>query len=329
MTTQTSAPIGSTGQSLEGVAVSTAAGANLFRESVVLADPNDPIGYGQVVSNQPASSATPYGAVMYLAGNPNISTTVNVTATALVTNTISTQVISSIPYFVSQSSAPWDMRGGINVTAAAAVMSTWPLNTTLAQIVSSIPMAVVQSSGPWTVSATALPDIRCQVNVSAATAVMSTWPLNTTQVNVVSSLPINVSQSTSPWVVVLSTQTARGANYFTTTIANNLNTTVVKAGPGNLYSYAISNVSTTNVFVRFYDTSTASLVSPSSNAVYIVGSPASTVSGTFTGLQLGDIGLAFSSGIAFLTQRAAQIQGSVASSAVPQASSVVISLTYF
>jgi len=192
MTTQTSAPIGSTGQSLEGVAVSTAAGANLFRESVVLADPNDPIGYAQVVSTQPASSATPYGAVMYLAGNPNISTTVNVTATALVTNTISTQVISSIPYFVAQSSAPWTMNGGVTISSVPTVST---------QIVSSLPILVAQSTSPWTVGGTVSSQIVSSLPILVSQST-SPWTVGgTVSSQIVSSLPILVAQSTSPWTI--------------------------------------------------------------------------------------------------------------------------------
>lgn len=122
MTTQTSAPIGATGQSLEGVAVNTAAGSNLFRESVVAADANDPNAYAGVVSSQPSSSATPYGLVAWIAGTPNFSSTVNVTTSVNITTlaATSTQIVSSLPIWVSQSSAPWTINGSINVSAGGA-----------------------------------------------------------------------------------------------------------------------------------------------------------------------------------------------------------------
>lgn len=154
MTTQTSAPIGSTGQSLEGVAVNTGAGSNLFRESVVVTDPMDPNAYGAVVSTQPGSSATPYGPIVWLAGSPNISSTVNISTTVNVSTTVNTttgpiQITSSIPLIVAQSSAAWITTPAADVGVSSSLVTSsqtagpFPVNA-------GYPTIGIQFSSSWT-----------------------------------------------------------------------------------------------------------------------------------------------------------------------------------
>ena len=60
--TVTSAPIGSTGQSLDGFGVNANV-PDAFRESVVLTDPTDPLAVVSIVSTQPISF---YGVPVWL-----------------------------------------------------------------------------------------------------------------------------------------------------------------------------------------------------------------------------------------------------------------------
>lgn len=216
MTTATSAPIGSTGMSLEGVAVNTPAGNNLFRESVVIADPNQPDGYAQVVSTQPIQG---YGLPVWILGSHSIS------GTTQVSGTVSTQIVSSIPFYVSQSSAPWTMNGAIAVTSNVTIQGTSSVNvlntltanvtnvplvtvqgtssvnvissvahaisgTVSTQVVSSIPFFVAQSSAPWLMNGALAVTNSPNVNVT-----------NVPAINITSSIPFFVAQSSAPWTV--------------------------------------------------------------------------------------------------------------------------------
>ena len=59
-------PIGDTGLRLDAVEVDTAAGANLLRETVVSADPENPEGLAKVTNTDPPADA--YGLVVRLLG---------------------------------------------------------------------------------------------------------------------------------------------------------------------------------------------------------------------------------------------------------------------
>ena len=242
----TSAPIGSTGQSLDGFSVD----ANVlqaFRESVVITDPTDSTGAAPVSST--------YGLTVNVAST--VAQVVNVSTTVTVSGANSTQIISSIPFYVAQSSAPWTINGGVEVSSNAQLSGTsqifgsvstqivssipfyvsqstnaWQVqatNTISTQTVSSIPLIVAQSTTPWVVSGStqivsSLPLFVTQssapwsmigaINVSSHTAVASTWALNTTMTNVVSSIPYIVAQSTDPWRVSGSTQVVSSIPFF-------------------------------------------------------------------------------------------------------------------
>lgn len=90
----TTIPVGTTGQFLEGVAVSTG-----VRESVILTSPTDPNGFAEIVSTQPIGF---YGLPVWLQGTPSVS----VAALPAISGSVSSQIVSSIPFYVSQSSAP-------------------------------------------------------------------------------------------------------------------------------------------------------------------------------------------------------------------------------
>lgn len=156
--TTTTIPVGSTGQLLEGLLVNGA-----VRESVVLADPETADAFAKVVSSQPINF---YGLPVWMQGTPSVSvaalpaitgtvslqgtSSVNVVSSAphAIVGTVSTQIISSIPFFVAQSSAPWTMNGALAVTNSPNVNVT---NVPAVTITSSIPFFVAQSSAPWSV----------------------------------------------------------------------------------------------------------------------------------------------------------------------------------
>ncbi len=228
----TSAPIGSTAQSLDGLNVSTSGGPALFLEAVAIGDPTDggalaPVNSTvglyvnvastvaqatnvSVVANQITSSIPFY--VAQSSGPWSVQGTTNVQGTSSVNvlGTASTQIISSIPFYVAQSSAPW------TVTATATIQGT-----SSAQIISSIPFFVAQSSAPWTVTATATVQGTSSVNVIGNITIQGTSSVNvlgaipgTTQVNVVSSLALTIQGTSSVNVIssVVHTVTIQGTS---------------------------------------------------------------------------------------------------------------------
>jgi hypothetical protein len=331
VTTQTSAPIGSTGQSLEGVAVNTGAGTDLFRESVVLTDPNDPDAYGVVVSTQPQAM---YGPGVWVQGTPNVSVAalpaISLTGTTQVFGTTSTQIVSSIPFYVAQSSAPWDVRGAVAVTSNVTVQGTSSVN-----VISSIPFFVAQSSSPWTfnggVSVTNSPTVNVtnvpQVNITTSIPFFvsqssAPWSVTgTTSPNVVSSIPYWVSQSSSPWAFVETVSTAGGMSATTIALIATLNTTVVKATPGQVYGILGSNIGSSNVFVRILNASTAATAIASTGvAVVNFGIPIST-----SPYNNYDTGIPFSAGITIITQ---QQPYTASTSVAPTASTATITVLF-
>lgn len=360
----TTIPVGSTGQVLEGVAVSTG-----VRESVILTSPSDADGFAEIVSSQPIQA---YGLPVWLQGTPSVAI-----AGSVVVDPTSTQIVSSIPFYVSQSSAPWTMNGGVSVTnvptvnvtnvplvtvqgtSSVNVISSAPhalvgtsqiFGTVSTQVVSSIPFFVSQSSGPWTISPTgttmvnivstvtqganitsSIPffvaqssapwTINGQVGVSSQPAVSSSWPLSTTMSNVVSSIPFFVAQSSAPWVFVETVSTAGGLSATTIALAANLNTTVVKASAGQVYGMLGSNVGSSNVFVRFLNASTAATAIASTGVALLnVGIPIST-----SPYNNYDAGVPFSAGITILTQ---QQPYTASTSLAPTASTATITILF-
>ena len=326
MTTVTTVPVGSTGILLEGLDVNGA-----VRESVVPADPETADAFQRIVSTQPASDT--YGPAVWVQGTPNVSVGalpgINIVSSipfyvaqssspwdirggvqVSSIGTVSTQIISSIPFFVAQSSDPWAMNGGVAVTNSPNVNVT---NVPAVNITSSIPFFVAQSSAPW--------DVRGGINVSSHAAVASTWPLNTTMVNVVSSIPFFVSQSTASWQCVETVSTSGGTNATTRCFLANLNTTVIKASAGQVYGIMGANNGSSNVYVRFYEASAAANVIASTGAPRIIyGLLASS-----TPNVMFDVGVSFSSGITILTQ---QQPFTATTSIAPTASTAVITIFY-
>lgn len=216
-----SAPIGNTGQALDGFVAPTN-----FREAVVITDPNDQFGVAPVVSTQPLSG---YALPVWIQGTPNFSSTVNITSTVNVTSNISvatsTQIVSSIPLLVSptDSTFPWIVSPigttNVNIVSSIALRATIISGAITASgnvsttIISSIPLLVSQTatSNPWVVSnqGTTFVNVVSTVPQSVTIGTVSSFPLSTTQVfgtvstQIVSSIPIFVSQSTNPWTVVL------------------------------------------------------------------------------------------------------------------------------
>jgi hypothetical protein len=303
--TVTSAPIGSTAQSLDGFAVDNHVVA-AFREAVVLTGPDSST---QVVSPTSTQPTDAYGLPVWVEGVATVSVAAHPPT--------STQIVSSIPFHVAQSSAPWDMRGGVAVTNTPSVALTGTsqvFGTVSTQIVSSIPFFVAQSSAPW--------DVRGGINISSQTAVSSSFPISTTMVNVVSSLPMFVSQSSAPWSFVEKTSTSGGllSTTFTQLTSTNLNTTVIKAGAGQVYGAMLSNVGSTNVFIRLYAASAAAnVIASTAVPMMIVAATASTFAN-----PMMDVGVAFSTGIAMIAQR----EPWTASTATPIAASTT-ALTIF
>lgn len=317
----TSAPIGATGQSLDGFAVDANV-PDAFRESVVITGPNVSTEVIVPTSTQPVSvyalptwilgqtstfvtnqstfvrgtsqvfgqvSTFPTGvtsthSVNNVSTYPNVSSFVTnqlTTTSVNVLGTASTQIVSSIPILVAQSTSPW-------------VVSTAPIaitGTTMVNITSSIPLLVTQSatSNPWVING--------GINVSSQSAVSSSFPIGTTSTQVVSSVPYWVSQSSAPWVVVENASTASNLRSTSMSLIATLNTTVVKAGPGAVYGVQYSNFSSTSVFVKLANASSA-VIASTAQYIYRVGLAPST--SVFAGL---DIGINFSTGITMFTTR--------------------------
>lgn len=328
MTTVTSIPVGSTGLNLEGLQVTAG-----IRESVVFADPSDDNAFGAIVSTQPANQ---YGPAVWLQGTPNVS----------VAALPGVSIVSSIPFYVAQSSSPWAVNGGVAVTSNVTIQGTSSVNilgtptvtvqgtssvnvlgsipgTTMVNIVStvtqganitsSIPFFVAQSSAPWTVNGS--------VSVSSQPAVSSSWPLSTTMANIVSSIPFFVAQSSGPWSFVETVSTAGGVTATTIALQGNLNTTVVKASAGQLYGVLGTNVGSSNVFVRFLNASTAATAIASTGvAVVNFGVPVS--SSPFNNY---DAGIAFGAGITIITQ---QQPFTATTSVAPTASTATVTILF-
>lgn len=327
----TTLPVGSTGQFLEGVAVSSG-----VRESVILTSPLDANGFAEIVSTQPI---TAYGLPVWLQGTPTIVVGGGVltaqtvpTGTTQVFGTTSTQVVSSIPFYVSQSSAPWSMIGAIAVTNVPTVNVT---NIPAVNITTSIPFFVAQSSAPWTMNGGVQVTNSPNVNVTNVPAVNITssipffvaqssgpWSVvGTTSPNIVSSIPFFVAQSSAPWSFVETVSTAGGMSATTIALAATLNTTVVKASPGQVYGILGSNVGSSNVFVRMLNASTAATAIASTGvAVLNFGIPIST-----SPYNNYDAGVPFSAGITIITQ---QQPYTASTSVAPTASTATITILY-
>lgn len=290
----TTLPVGTTGQFLEGVAVSTG-----VRESVILTSPTDPDGFAEIVSTKPVSQ---YGLPTWAQG------------TTEVFGAVSTQIVSSIPFYVSQSSNPWTVNGGIAVTNVPTVNVT------------NVPLVTVQGTSSVnvlnvpTVNVTNVPLVTVQgtssVNVISSVAHAISGTVST---QIVSSIPFFVAQSTSIWPCAETVSTSGGTNATTLCFAANLNTTIVKASAGQVYGVMGTNQGSSNVYVRFFATSTAPIASTAVPKM-IFGMTVST-----NPSSMFDVGVSFSTGIAILTQQ----QPFTATSALaPTASTAVITIFY-
>jgi hypothetical protein len=315
MATFTSAPIGSTAQSLDGLNVSTAGGPALFLEAVAIGDPTD------------GGALAPVSSTVGL--SVNVASTV---AQAVNVSVVANQITSSIPFYVAQSSGPWSVQGTTNIQGTSSVSV---LGTASTQIISSIPFYVAQSSAPWTVVATATVQGTSSVNVlNVPTVNVTNVPLVTVQgtssvnvlgnitiqgtssvnvlgaipstsfVSISSTIPLNVVGTSSVNILgtvpitgtsfVFNTPTASTAGGLTRTLKTSLadtNSTVAKASAGMVYSYSVGNAGSTWVWLKLMDSPTAI---PVTSATFIakIGVPASTqVSQEFA------YGLAFSTGI--------------------------------
>ena len=202
----TSAPIGSTGQSLDGFSVD----ANVlqaFRESVVITDPTDSTGAAPVSST--------YGLTVNVAST--VAQVVNVSTTVTVTGANSTQIISSIPFYVAQSSAPWTINGGVEVSSNAQLSGTSQIfGSVSTQIVSSIPFYVSQSTNAWQVQATNTISTQTVSSIPLIVAQSTTPWVVSGSTQIVSSIPFIVAQSTTPWVMSGSTQIVSSLPLFVT-----------------------------------------------------------------------------------------------------------------
>lgn len=192
----TTIPVGTTGISLEGVAVSTG-----VRESVILTSPNDPFAFAEIVSSQPINF---YGLPVWVQGQTAP------TGTTQVFGQTSTQIVSSIPFYVSQSSAPWTMNGAVAVTSNVTIQGTSSVNVlnTLTANVTNVPLVTVQGTSSVnvlnapTVNVTNVPLVTVQgtssVNVISSVAHAISGTVST---QVVSSIPFFVAQSSAPWLM--------------------------------------------------------------------------------------------------------------------------------
>lgn len=356
----TSAPIGSTAQSLDGFAVDAEV-VSAFRESVVITGPNVSTEIVVPTSTQPIDV---YGLPVWMLGTPTVNVTstpqpagttqvfgqvssfaANVASTFAVNNpaTVSTQIVSSIPFFVAQSSAPWDVRGNVGVTSFPAVASTVVVSsvphalvgtsqvfgTVSTQVVSSLPIFVSQSSAPWTMQGA--------VNVSSQTAVSSSFAVGTTMVNVIStvaqavnvtvvannitsSIPLIVAQSSGPWLISPYATTAGGGNMTTVVCGAGLNATVIKAGPGQIYSINVSYFGSSQAFVKLANNSTAVSVSTAATKMLIGLQSSTNIAHSFP------VGSEYQTGITMYTIRTPFAAGSGTTGIL--ASSMTVSICY-
>lgn len=259
-----------------------------------------------------------------------------IVGTSQIFGTVSSQIISSIPFFVAQSSAPWLMNGALAVTNSPNVNVT---NVPAVTITSSIPFFVAQSSSPWgvngAISVTNAPNVNVTnvpaVNISSSIPFFvaqssAPWSMNVSTIGsvstqVVSSIPFFVSQSSAPWSFVETVSTAGGMNATTISLQANLNTTVVKATPGQVYGILGVNFGSTNVFVRFLNASTAATAIASTGVALVnFGMQIST-----SPYNNYDAGIPFSAGIAIITQ---QQPYTASSSVAPTASTATITILF-
>lgn len=349
--TVTSAPIGSSGQSLDGFAVNANV-PDAFRESVVITDPSDPIAAVQVTSTQPIGF---YGIPVWLQGSPNIvlagtslvqvlgtsqvsipgttsvfvvssvpnvlagtsqifgqvstfpsstfvtnltTTSVNVISTvphtivgtSQVFGIVSSQIISSIPLIVSQSTTAWQVQvtNMVNVNLTSSITQ----NTV---ITSSVPIIVAQSTSPWIVSGSTQIVSSLPILVTQST---SPWAVaGTTTPNIVSSIPFFVAQSSAPWAMYEIATTQTNTKCTSVVLQATLNTTVIKAGPGVITAYQMSNFSSTSVYVKFANASSAVIASTAMYMQRIGLAPSTSI------YVSQDIGMNFSTGIVMFTTR--------------------------
>lgn len=320
--TVTSAPIGSTAQSLDGFAVDAHVVA-AFRESVVLTGPDSST---EVVVPTSTQTSDAYGMPVWVQGTPNVSVAAMPAAGPTSTHVISSipfyvaqssapwgttsQIVSSLPLWVSQSSAPWEVRGGVAVTNTANVAlvgTSQVFGTVSSQIVSSIPFFVAQSSGPW--------DVRGGIAVTNAPNVNVT---NVPAVNITTSIPFFVAQSSAPWLFVETISTNAGVTATSYVLLANLNTTVVRNTKTNLYHYTISNFASTALHVKLANASTAGPASTAPFLMRIAAAPSTTVHGAL------DVPATFSTGIVMYTTREAWNTGLTA----PLGSTAVVNLGF-
>lgn len=257
--TVSSAPIGNTGQSLDGFV----APVN-FRESVVITDPNDQFGISTVVSTQPI---TGYAIPVWIQGTPNFSSTVNVTSIVNVSTSLSGN-ISSFAVNPLPGTTMVNVVSTVPQTITIGTVSTFPLSTTQVfgtvstftvnqqagtsqvfgtvstQIVSSIPLLVSQTatSNPWTVvlPGTTMVNVVSTVPQSITIGTVSTFPLGITSTQIISSIPLLVSQTatSNPWTV----QGQVSSFPIGTTFVNVVSTVPQSITVGQVSSFAVNSL---------------------------------------------------------------------------------------
>lgn len=293
--TVSSAPIGNTGQSLDGFV----APVN-FRESVVITDPNDQFGISTVVSTQPI---TGYAIPVWIQGTPNFSSTVNVTSIVNVSTSLSgsissfavnplpgttmVNVVSTVPQIITigtVSTFP------LSTTQVFGTISTFAINpqagtsqvfgTVSTQIVSSIPIIVAQSTNPWTVilPGTTMVNVVSTVPQSITIGTVSTFPLSTTQVfGQVSSFPIGTTfvnvVSTVPQNITVGQVSSFAVNSLPGTTMVNVVSTVpqsITIGTVSSFPLGTTNVNIVSSIALGFTPTGTSFVSISSSQPIIV-----------------------------------------------------------
>jgi hypothetical protein len=254
MATFTSAPIGSTAQSLDGLNVSTAGGPALFLEAVAIGDPTD------------GGALAPVSSTVGL--SVNVASTV---AQSVNVSVVANQITSSIPFYVAQSSGPWSVQGTTNVQGTSSVNL---LGTASTQIISSIPFYVAQSSAPWTVTATATVQ-------------------GTSSAQIVSSIPFFVAQSSAPWTVT-ATATVQGTSSVNVlgniTIQGTSSANILGAIPGTTQVNVVSSLALT---IQGTSSVNVLGAIPGTTQVNVVSSLALTIQGTSTAFVRGNAGAIF------------------------------------
>lgn len=198
-------------QQLEGMAVSTGAGPNLFRQGIVISDPSDDNGRAPVHSTfglavQITSSVPqPIGAL-------TISTMPNVTIAAMPVVTITTYafglgVSSMVGHPVTQSSGPWSINGGVNVSSITAALGVSSMTA------ASFPGLNV-TSHPAAVGVSSLPNVVLGASTGSL-SVASLVSLATTNSTVAKASPgqffgysISNAAATAVWLRVINASSA-------------------------------------------------------------------------------------------------------------------------